>query len=102
MYTKLPNKDEVIFREWYKGHSQRLNLHENPDYPSKTYDYRGAFEADEGPDDTGHWPEKFNLASNPGTVQGKWENKFNPKTNPEGVKGMGYGRSKKAAKTTLV
>ena len=62
-------KRERRFREWYAKQIERLKqrgvrLNPNPDDPRHFYDYRAAFDAGSGPDESGHWPSKFKMEGN--------------------------------------
>lgn len=51
--------DESGFQTWYKGHAETQGINPDPDDPKHKYDYRAAYKAGVGPDDTGHWPSEF-------------------------------------------
>ncbi len=55
----INREDEALFQRWYKKIAKRTGLNPDPDAPEHKYDYRGAFLAGEGPDETGHWPSQF-------------------------------------------
>lgn len=56
---------ENAFQLWYRGHAKRQGLNEDPDNPRHWYDYRGAYKAGAGPDESGHWPSKFKRRGHP-------------------------------------
>jgi len=60
--------EDTPFHQWYAWHAGRLGLDKNPYHPEHYYDYEAAYEAGEGPDDSGHWPSRFKLEGHPRTV----------------------------------
>lgn len=57
--SQLDGQGELSFRRWYGKHAKKLGLNPNPDNPSHYYNYRGAFKAGVEPDESGHWPSRF-------------------------------------------
>lgn len=62
--------NEADFMAWYEDMAQRQGLVPNPDTPDQHYDYRAAFGAGAGPDETGHWPSQFKRPGHPNMVVG--------------------------------
>ncbi len=60
--------EEAKFQEWYAGHAKKLKLNPNPDDPQHFYDYRAAYKAGAGPDETGHWPSAYKQEGHPRMV----------------------------------
>jgi len=56
---------EGIFQAWYKYHAKNTGISPNPDELQHHYDYRAAFEKNQGPDATGHWPAEYRKATHP-------------------------------------
>lgn len=62
---RLAAREEAGFSEWYAGHAQQQGLDPDPDAPEHFYDYRAAFKAGAGPDESGHWPSQFKRPGHP-------------------------------------
>ena len=56
---------ERAFQEWYAQMAQRTGIDANPDAPEHKYDYRAAYRAGDGPDQTGHWPSRWKADDHP-------------------------------------
>ena len=61
----MPDVNEDEFRKWYGGHAKKLGLNPDPDDPRHFYDYRGAYKAGAGPNESGHWPSQFKREGHP-------------------------------------
>jgi hypothetical protein len=59
---------EENFQKWYGGHAEKLGLDKNPDAPEHFYDYRAAFKAGAGPDESGHFPSQYKREGHPRMV----------------------------------
>lgn len=66
--VSLQGPEESKFQDWYSSIAKERGLNPNPDDPLHFYDYRAAFKAGEGPDETGHWPSEFKLEGHPRMV----------------------------------
>jgi hypothetical protein len=54
---RLTPEQERNFQTWYGDHAARWGLDANPDVSD--YDFRGAFLAGAGPNESGYWPSSF-------------------------------------------
>jgi hypothetical protein len=84
--------DEGAFRRWYGGHATRLGLNPDPDDPQHFYDYRAAFQAGAGPDETGHWPSQFKREGHPRMVVDGVNTKTGERVEPSTVPLHPYAR----------
>ncbi len=73
---------EQEFQQWYRGIAGTQGLDPNPDAPQHFYDYRAAFEAGAGPDETGHWPSDFKREGHPNLVVGGYDTRTGKAVGP--------------------